>query len=375
MMYPIIRQMLVDGWITELPEDDVHSRRRRYRLSARGSRIARAEAERLYDLSAWRAISSCFRGAQRERLGLVRPRAARLSRRLSRRVSRSDSRRSRRSGLRRLARRVRHRRDGPGDARRMLARDVGFGIRRLRRLPLLVAVVVASFALGIGANVAVFTVLDAVLIKPLPYPNAARLAVIEVHAINAASPAARFRFPTFPICARTLRRSRQIAGEAQDSAVLTGSGKPREIFGMDVSWNYFSVLGSKPQLGRFFTRGRRAHRRASRDRLGASLARAARRRSARRSARASASTAFRSRSSARAELRMPAPDAGSLDRDDFWVPLPNTVPPAERGARYLGAIALLAPGATMRSATADLNLASAGWRALRAQRRRHRLRR
>jgi DNA-binding PadR family transcriptional regulator len=49
-LYPIIRQMLVDGWITELPEDGVDSRRRRYRLSARGRRIARAEAARLDDL-------------------------------------------------------------------------------------------------------------------------------------------------------------------------------------------------------------------------------------------------------------------------------------------------------------------------------------
>lgn len=46
-LYPIVRQMLVDGWITELPEDDADSRRRRYRLSSRGRRIARAEAERL----------------------------------------------------------------------------------------------------------------------------------------------------------------------------------------------------------------------------------------------------------------------------------------------------------------------------------------
>jgi putative ABC transport system permease protein len=59
-----------------------------------------------------------------------------------------------------------------------LIRDVGFGLRRLRKRPLLVGVVVASFALGIGANVAVFSVLDAVLLKPLPYPNAGRLAIV-----------------------------------------------------------------------------------------------------------------------------------------------------------------------------------------------------
>ncbi len=46
-LYPIIRQMLVNGWIVELPEDGVDSRRRRYRLSPRGRRVARAEAARL----------------------------------------------------------------------------------------------------------------------------------------------------------------------------------------------------------------------------------------------------------------------------------------------------------------------------------------
>jgi DNA-binding PadR family transcriptional regulator len=46
-LYPIVRQMLVDGWISELPADDADPRRRRYRLSPRGRRIARAEVERL----------------------------------------------------------------------------------------------------------------------------------------------------------------------------------------------------------------------------------------------------------------------------------------------------------------------------------------
>jgi DNA-binding PadR family transcriptional regulator len=49
-LYPIIRQMLVDGWILELPAGDEDARRRRYRLSARGRRVAEAEARRLDDL-------------------------------------------------------------------------------------------------------------------------------------------------------------------------------------------------------------------------------------------------------------------------------------------------------------------------------------
>lgn len=49
-LYPIVRQMLVDGWILELPSDGGDARRRRYRLAARGRRVAQAEARRLDDL-------------------------------------------------------------------------------------------------------------------------------------------------------------------------------------------------------------------------------------------------------------------------------------------------------------------------------------
>ncbi|HEV3089912.1 MAG TPA: ADOP family duplicated permease [Candidatus Cybelea sp.] len=239
-----------------------------------------------------------------------------------------------------------------------LARDVAFGIRRLRRLPLLVAVVVASFALGIGANVAVFSVLDAVLIKPLPYPNAARLLVIEAQDQRGVSGSA-LSLPDVADLRAGTTQFRAIADEAQDSSTLTGSGRPRSLLGMDVSWNYFTVLGLRPELGRFFTLadGQPGVRRVViSDRL------------------------WRSQFGADPDivgksigfdgvpiqivgvapnLRYPAPDANSLDRDDYWTPLPNSVPATQRGARYLGAIALLQPGATLKSATADLTLASA----------------
>ena len=239
-----------------------------------------------------------------------------------------------------------------------VVRDVAFGVRRLRKLPLLTAVVIASFALGIGANLAVFTVLDAVLIKPLPYPNAARLAVIVSHDQRGVAGTALSIPDVADLRAGTTQLA-GIAGEAQDSAILTGSGKPRQLFGMEVAWNYFSVLGLQPELGRFFTAadGRPGVRRAIisdrlwRAQLGADPNVVGK------------SIGFDGAPvqvvGVAPGVRAPAPDAGSLDADDYWIPLPNSVSPKQRGARYLGAIALLAPGATMQSAAADLKLASA----------------
>ncbi len=239
-----------------------------------------------------------------------------------------------------------------------VARDASFGVRRLRRAPLLVAVVVATFALGIGANVAVFSVLNAVLLKPLPYPNAARLVVVGMNDRRGGGVGNALSIPDVGDLRESTTKFAAIAAEAQDSATLTGSGKPHAIGGMDVSWNYFDVLGLRPELGRFFVEADghpgAAHVVIS-DRL------------------------WRTRLNAdpnvigktikfdgvpirivgvAPDVRVPAPDSGSLDRDDFWTPLPNVVPPNQRGARYLGGLGLLAPGATLASAQADLALAS-----------------
>jgi putative ABC transport system permease protein len=239
-----------------------------------------------------------------------------------------------------------------------VARDAAFGVRRLRKLPLLAAVVIASFALGIGANVAVFSVLDAVLIKPLPYANADRLAVIVTNDQRGVA-GTSLSIPDVSDLRANTTQFAAIAGEAQDSAILTGTGKPRQLLGMNVGWNYFSVLGLKPELGRFFTAddGRPGVRRVIlSDRLWR--------------AQLGADPNVIGRSigfdgvpiqivGIAPNVRVPAPDAGSLDNDDFWTALPNSVPSRQRGARYLGALALLAPGATLRSAAADLRVASA----------------
>lgn len=238
-----------------------------------------------------------------------------------------------------------------------VARDASFGIRRLRRAPLLVAVVVATFALGIGANVAVFSVLDAVLLKPLPYPNAARLVVIGINDRRGGVGSA-LSIPDVGDLRASTTQFAAIAAESQDFATLTGSGKPHAIDGMDVTWNYFDVLGLRPELGRFFVEadGRpgvshvvisdrlwRTRLNADPNVVGKSIK--------------FDGVPIRIVGVA-PSVRVPAPDSGSLDRDDFWTTLPNVVAPNQRGARYLGGLGVLKPGATLASAQADLALAS-----------------
>jgi putative ABC transport system permease protein len=237
-----------------------------------------------------------------------------------------------------------------------MGRDASFGIRRLRKAPLFVAIVVGAFALGIGANVAVFSVLNAVLLKPLPYPNSARLVVIAQRYQGVTSNA--LSLPDVSDLRSNTTQFAAIGAESEDSATLTGIGRPHAIDGLDTSWNFFNVIGMRPVLGRFFNVGDGGPGRKSivvSDRL------------------------WRSRLGGGADIigkaidldgvpyrvvgvapnvAMPAAERSSLGRADFWTPLPNTVPPSQRGARYVGALGLLRPTATLATANAQLALAS-----------------
>jgi putative ABC transport system permease protein len=131
-----------------------------------------------------------------------------------------------------------------------LARDLSYAMRRLRAAPLFVAIVVFTFALGIGANVAVFSVLNAVVLRPLPFAHASSLAIVEYHGAGVI-------FPSISVTdAADLRsRSRALTALAiteDDQSTLLLGGKPYTVNGLDVTPEYLSVLGIAPQLGRAF---------------------------------------------------------------------------------------------------------------------------
>jgi predicted permease len=133
-----------------------------------------------------------------------------------------------------------------------LWQDVRYGLRMLRKNPGFTAVAIATLALGIGANSAIFTVVDSVLLRPLPYEDSGRLMSVFNSAPAKGLPDCGASPPDF----RTLRRQNQtLAGLSafyRANYNLTGADKPERLKAMVVSADYFTTLGVQPAIGRNF---------------------------------------------------------------------------------------------------------------------------
>ena len=128
-------------------------------------------------------------------------------------------------------------------------RDVRFGLRMLRKNPGFTAVAVLTIALGIGANTAIFSVVSAVLLRPLPYPNHAQLMhVQETHFGSTASTS--FTYASFLDLERNAKTLENVAASRSWTFNLTGESSPEQVTGALVSANFFSALGTQPLLGR-----------------------------------------------------------------------------------------------------------------------------
>lgn len=130
-----------------------------------------------------------------------------------------------------------------------LWQDVRFGLRMLRKNPGFTTVAVLTMALGIGANTAIFSVVSAVLLRPLPYPNQARL--LHVHETHFGSTAStNFTYANFLDLQRDSKSLENLAAYRPWTFNLTGSGDAEQVLGAQVSANFFSALGIHPILGR-----------------------------------------------------------------------------------------------------------------------------
>ena len=133
-----------------------------------------------------------------------------------------------------------------------LLRDVRYGIRSLLKRPGFTSIAVLSLALGIGACTAIFSVVDGVLLRSLPYPDAERL--VELREVTVTDGRISFAEPNFLDVRDRSRTLEAVAEYSGGLATVTGDSEPARANTFRVSSDFFRVLGAQPFLGRTFVR-------------------------------------------------------------------------------------------------------------------------
>jgi len=133
-----------------------------------------------------------------------------------------------------------------------LLRDVKYGARMLRRSPGFTLVVVLTLALGIGANTAIFSVVYAVLLRPLPFPHPEQLVIVRDDLTGRRLEDVGMSVPELKDLQESSGAFEQVSAVWPVDANLTGSDRPERIELLGVSPNYFSLLGASARLGRVF---------------------------------------------------------------------------------------------------------------------------
>lgn len=236
--------------------------------------------------------------------------------------------------------------------------DLRYAVRTLGKSPAFTVTIVLTLGLAIGANSAIFSVIDAVLLKPLPYPQPERLTRIFYRSRS---------FPKFPLNPwdyldfRARNRSfENLALYTRSDAQLSGAGEPVKLSALRVSANYFRVLGMAPARGRDFDfaeerpgksdvvilsdRLWRGQFGAAPDILGRKIT--------------LDSQPYTVIGVMPAGLDHPGGDYNSVaygDTVDAWRPFTFVGNPAGRGSHYTEGIGRLKPGVTAAQAASDLN--------------------
>ncbi|MGH9811953.1 MAG: ABC transporter permease, partial [Candidatus Acidiferrales bacterium] len=133
-----------------------------------------------------------------------------------------------------------------------LWQDLKYGARQLARSPGFTAVAVLTLALGIGANTAIFSVVNAVLLRPLPFSEPGRLTMVWLDNRDEGWPEDLTSYPTYLDWRAQSRSFEEMAAFTPSEASLSGEGEPERVRSAVVSANYFSVLRVEPMRGRTF---------------------------------------------------------------------------------------------------------------------------
>ncbi len=128
--------------------------------------------------------------------------------------------------------------------------DMRFALRMLRKSPGFTAVAVLALALGIGANTAIFSIVDAVLLRALPYPDPDELVLVFDVPLQQPDALSAISYRDFTECREQNRVFSEMAGNTFHDLTLTGAGEPSIVNTADVTPEIFSVLDAKPLAGR-----------------------------------------------------------------------------------------------------------------------------
>ena len=134
-----------------------------------------------------------------------------------------------------------------------LLQDVRYGLRVLLKRPGFTAVAVVTLALGIGANTAIFSLVSAVLVRPLKYRDAERLVMVWESAPAAGFPRDNPATGDYAVWKEQNRVFEDMAAVDNRTYDLTGQGEPERLPAFGVTANFFPLLGVTPELGRTFT--------------------------------------------------------------------------------------------------------------------------
>jgi hypothetical protein len=146
-------------------------------------------------------------------------------------------------------------RDGSIRIMTILARDVRYSLRAIRRTPLFASVAILSLALGIGANTAIFTLMDQLMLRKLPIRNPEQLVVLYQTGPHNGSNMGRWMhsYPIYQDFQQKGAPFSEVLCRRLVSASISVENQTERVEAEMVSGNYFSMLGVKPALGRLFT--------------------------------------------------------------------------------------------------------------------------
>jgi putative ABC transport system permease protein len=238
--------------------------------------------------------------------------------------------------------------------------DLRYAFRQLTRRPGFTAVALITLALGIGANTAIFSVVNTVLLRPLPYGDAAQVVSVWNTLSNSAKVA--LSEPELADYREAVSSLEQLAVWRATESNLTGDGEPERVSTGRVTANLFTTLGSAPMLGRVFG--------ADEDVPGNDVAMLSHALWQRRFSGDPNVIGRRIEVDGRNRTVVGVmPPAFKLPTDfdserpsELWTPLAlDASAPAGRGLHYLSAVGKLRPGATVEQVNAELQLVTSRW--------------